>query len=201
MAQQQLSCDCRHSGVSDGDRDERIAKIAARKPGSPEVAGAATVRSDGRSAVGADAWMAGSTRSPIRTAVLAGLVTGALLGCADSQPTGPGASPPPQASTLRITPELQVAFQAALADADQRVIPALGEQADATAVTVALSMVGEALTSRDPRALGRAVQTAERALGELGRGPDADLSAMQADLDAVRLILSRARLLLTSPDE
>lgn len=201
MAKQQPSCDRRHTGVSDGDAEERVVEVPARMAGPAEVADHAFVRTDSRSAVGSHASSAGSTLSPLRTAFLAGLVTGSFLGCADSQPTGPGASPPPQAYTLRITPELQIAFQAALADADQRLIPAFGEGAGATALAAALSMVGEALAGRDPRALGRAVQTAERALGELGRGSDADLSAMEADLDAVRLILSRARLLLTSSEE
>lgn len=128
------------------------------------------------------------TRSRVGTLALAALVAGTVSSCEESV-TGVNAED--AAVTLAITPEAAVAFEAALADARERVLASYGDAG--SALTPSLRAVSSAVIARDRAALERAVERLDADLARMAALNGGDAAAIAQELDVVRLIVTHAR--------
>ncbi len=123
-------------------------------------------------------------RARLGAAVPLVLATG-LAGC--DSPTRPAE---PASAPMVVAPALSAALSATVADARERIVPGLVQEATPDALGAALADVANALSAGDAGALRGALGRADAALAAIN--PD-EAAASAADLDAVRLVIAQAR--------
>jgi hypothetical protein len=131
-------------------------------------------------------------RSSGATAVV--LLAAGALACGDRSPT----ESRPETVTVRfaLSTESAQAFDLAIDDVRERVLPALTAAAAPELMAGLLDEMSSSIAARDQHALRRVLTRVERTLAGLAVD-DETAAAIDVELDAIRLILEEARPLAT----
>ncbi|HSJ65505.1 MAG TPA: hypothetical protein VK922_16550 [Gemmatimonadaceae bacterium] len=123
----------------------------------------------------------------MKRTMIAVLIAGGAVACAErSDFTGPGVSPPP-AVTASTTSIASGASLDAVQDAFERIAPALGESASARDAAIALRLLHQQRSERDPKAARGTSRALESALAQVER----DEPELAPELDAIRLAIAQ----------